>query len=363
MPITIGLRREFEFTGNDENNDPCLFPRHTANHVFVQAFGFRTKTIASEQPRYLGFPFIVKLGSSLVGIYSEGDSHANSDRQIIIRSDDGGVTWQSTVFFTAATGAFNFSLLESLLTDGQSVLLKVWTVKNVSGVFSATQNSTVSFGGLTYALWSKAVDAPGGKLFRTGYASNGTGTQTALFESSDGGLTWVGKSVIFLSGSLLFNEADIVNTTGTNWLAVVREDSGASNPLYRANSTDGGDTWSAATIFPASAINGRQPNLTKMSDGSILLATGDRSGTSGYGGSAGDQVVGFDTTGITLFRSTDNGANWSFRTRLSPMFSTDGGQPYVNETNSGTINVVFYTRVMTKSSPVIASVTMTYANL
>lgn len=363
MSITIGVKREFEFTASDENADGCLIPRHPVNHVFVQAFNFKTQQIAEADGKYLAFPFVISIGSSLVGIYSDGESHAASDKQVMIRSDDNGATWSSVEFFVNATGVFNTSLLTDLIADGDTAVFKVWTVKNTAGVFSVTTASTVSYGGLTYALWSKAAPGPSSKLYRTGYATNGSDTQTALFESADGGVTWSGVAVMFSGAGKLFNEADLVNTSGTNWLAVCREDSGSSNPLYTATSTDDGATWSAASLLTAASINGRQPNLSMLSDGSIILATGDRAGVSGYSGSAGDQVAGFDTTGITVFRSTDSGSTWSFRTRIAPIFSTDGGQPYVNETTAGRICVVYYTRKTTKTEPVIASSSLDVANL
>lgn len=362
MPIVIGVKREFEFTGADLNGDACLFPRHPPNHVFVQAFGFKTKQIDAQADRYLAFPFFVKLGASIIGLYSDGDSHASSDRQIMARSDDGGLTWSKVDFYVAANGEFNFSLLNGLIGVGQSVVLKVWSIKNTDGVLSAVPNSTVAYGGLTYALWSRTATAPGGNLYRTGYAANGADQQTALFESADGGVTWVGKSVIFQTAGRKYNEADLVNTGGTNWLAIVREDGGAGNPLYSATSADDGATWSAPTLLNTTSINGRQPNLTKLSDGSIILAAGDRFGVSGYLGPA-EQAYGFDTTGVTIWRTTDGGANWSFRTRISPIYSTDGGQPHVVETTAGRIFCIFYVRKSIKAKPVIASASLDVANL
>lgn len=363
MAFTIGTKREYELLGNDNNNDPCIFPRFPVNAAFVQAFDFRTKQIAEDNSKYLAFPYIIRIGTTLVGIYSEGDSHAASDRQIMIRSDNYGLSWSSVTFFENATGVFNFSLLVGVLAVGATAVFKVWSVKNTAGTMAATTVSSVSYGGVTYAMWSRPVPGPGGKLYRTGYGINGADTQTALFESSDSGVTWVGKSVIFAEVGKFFNEADIVNTSGTNWMAIVREDSGASNPLYKSLSTDDGVTWGAATLLSTASLNGRQPNLIKMADNSIILCTSDRSGGSGYAGSAGDQVFGFDTTGITIFRSTDAGVTWSFRTRISPMYSTDGGQPFANETTAGRICVVYYVRKTTKAEPVIASASLNVENL
>ncbi len=363
MAITIGAKREFEFTANDNNADPCLFPRDTSNSTFVQAFNFTTKNISTvASSNYFAFPFVIKLGSSLVGIYSDGDAHASSDRQIMIRSDNNGLTWTSATFYTNTTGAFDFSLLVGLLTPGQTATFKVWTVSNTAGTFSAVANSSVAFGGSNYAMWSKTVPGPGGVLYRTGYAAVGSDVQTALFQSANGGVTWTGVSVMFATVGRTYSEADIVNTSGTNWLAVVREDNGSLNNLYQATSTNNGTTWSAPTLIATTVINGRQPNLTKLSDNSLILAVGDRAGTTGYSGN-GIQVTGVDTTGISIVRSTDAGATWSFRTRLSPLYSTDGGQPFVNETTAGRINVVFYARRSATTNPIITSASLDVVNL
>lgn len=363
MPISIAVKREYEYIGNDLNSDPCIFPRDPRNHVFVQAFNFVTKEISSSTSNYLAFPFIIKLGSSLVGIYSDGDSHASSDKQIMIRSDDNGLTWTSVDFYVVSTGIFNYSLVSDLITPGQNALFKVWLVRNIAGVFSTVTLTPISYGGSDYTLWSRTKPGPGGLLFASGYTTIIGDRKTALFSSADNGVTWTGRSVIFDTAGRQYNECDFVNTTGTNWLAVVREDVGSSNNMYYSTSTNDGVTWSAPTLFTTTAINGRQPCLIKATDGSLILATGDRSGSSGYGGSAGDQIFGTDTTGITVFRSTDNGSTWSYRTRISPMFSTDGGQPMINETTANRVNIVYYARKTTNSNPTIASVTLDIGSL
>lgn len=362
MPITASVKREYEFIASDLNNDPCIFPRNTSNSVFVQAFDFKTKNIAREPSRYLAFPFVVKLGSTFVGLHSNSDSHAAGTSQFWIKSEDDGVTWTTGLAYDASSGVFDTSFLNGLIPNLGSVTLKVWSIQNNGGVLSLYANPTQVYGGITYALWSRVSVGPGGVLFRTGYGANGADTQTALFQSSDGGQTWTGKSVIFSTATRKYNEADIVNVTGTTWLAIVREDSGAANSLYSSTSTDGGVTWSAPTLL-ATTVNGRQPNLTKLTDGSIILATGDRFGVTGYSG-AGDSSFGFDTTGITVFKTTDGGVSWGFRTRVSPIYSTDGGQPMVVETSTpNSICCVFYTRKGTEANPIISSVSLSTANL
>lgn len=359
MGYTIGIKREFEFIGNDLNNDPCIFGRGYGSFAFQQHVGLSSKRIAVDASKYLAFPFIEKINSSLVGIYSDGNSHASSDRQVMIRSDDNGATWTSTVFFEAAVpGVYDTSLLTDLLPlNNDSVVLKVWTIKNVSGTLMVYQNVSTSSGGNTYVHWSRAVAAPSSKLWLTGYDFNVGGYgETALLESSDQGATWAYKSTIApASDNLLYNEASIVNTTGTNWLAIIREETGSDRRLYKSTSTDDGTTWSSPSLLTAAEINGTQPNLIKTSSGLIVLATGDRTGTSGH---SGQDVWGVNRTGISIFVSADNGVTWGYRTNVSGMTSTDGGQPQMNEISADRLNIVFYQARLPFAKPQISSVSL-----
>ncbi|UNY40180.1 structural protein [Pseudomonas phage vB_PcuM_ KLEP17-4] len=358
MPVTLGVTRQYEFTGNDLNNRGCLFPRDTRNSVFVQFAGVNTKQIASDPAKYLAFPFMLKLGSSIVVLYSDGDAHASSDRQIMTRSDDNGASWSSVVFFeNTAPGVYNTSLLTGLLAVNEYAVFKVWAVKNVAGALTVAQVPTVVDSGVTYALWSAVINsATTGTIYRTGYGSNGTNTQCGLLQSTDGGFTWTFKSLIFSGAGLNFSEAAIIRTTGNNLVAVCREDTGASNPLYYATSADDGATWSSATLIPTTTINGRQPNLIKTTNGRYILCTGDRAGTSGIGG-GGEDIFGTDETGIAMTTSADCQA-WGFRTMLAGTYSSDGGQPFAVETTANRVCVVFYHRRGLNKQPVIASTTL-----
>lgn len=359
MAYSIGGRREYEFTGNDLNNDPCIFGRGINSWPFRQMTNLTTKQIAKNQSFYYAFPFIYKVNSSLVGIFSDGDAHASSDRQVMIRSDDGGITWSSVVFSDNSTpGVYNTSLLTSLLpTNGDSIVLKVWTIKNNAGVLNVTTQTTVTNGGNTYALWSRAIPGPGGVLYRTGYGTVGSFTETVLAESADAGVTWTYKSTIASSSdSLLYNEADIVNTSGTNWLAIIREETGNNRLLYKATSTDDGATWSATSLLNYLEVNGTQPNLIKSSSGLIVLATGDRSGSTGTTGDP--SLQGINHTGISIWTSADSGSTWSYRTNVAAIWSTDGGQPMCNELSTDRVNIVYYGAEVTSTNPVISSVTL-----
>lgn len=348
------VKREYEIYGIDLEGDPCIYPRDVSQASFAQLTNYKSKTISKID--YDAFPYAVKLGTSIVGIFSTGVAHAQSVKQVMFRSDDNGNTFSFVDFLINDTGVFDTSLLQGILSDGDAVNLKVWNVKNVGGDLIVTTNS---FSG-DYAIWSKPKTSTSG-LYRTGYNPNTW--QTALLESLDNGLTWNFKSIIApTTAGKTFNEADIVNTVPNNWIAYIREDTGAGDNLCRSISVDDGATWSAPTLVDTKLMNGRQPNLTKLDDGSIILATGDRTGASGYTAS-GLPISGTDATGITIFRTTDNGTTWSFRTRVSPMYSTDGGQPFVIDLGSGNVFITWYARNNIKKKPCIVSCTMNVTDI
>lgn len=337
----------------DEKNQDLCVSFNDASHLGLNSH--RSKIIYNEN--YDAFPYATKIGNSIVGIFSTGTAHAQSNKQVMFRSDDGGNTFRVKDFFINNNQKYDFSLVDDLLNEGKSADLKVWNLRKNNGLIKATTTSKAD----GYSIWSTPKKA-GAKLYRTGY--NAKTWQTALLESLDGGITWKFKSIIAPStASKQFSEADIVNTHSDNWIAYIREDKGKDNNLYRSISTNNGNTWSTPIALDHKLINGRQPNLTKLDDGSIILVTGDRTGSSGYAGKSGNVVYGKDTTGITIFRSTDNGKTWSPRKRVSPIYSTDGGQPSVVDLGSGKVFIVWYARKTTKGKPSINSCTININSL
>jgi len=457
MTVTVSVKKEFELIVTDSEGNPSIIPRDFSNPVFTEALDYKSKIVDNSLPdNYLAFPYILKIGTSFVGIYSDSDAHASgSNGQWMIRSNNNGDSWSKVLFYDADNPTvFNTSLVTDLLADGETATFKSWTIKNTSGVFTVSTTSTVSYGGNSYALWSRPITGPSGVLWRTGYALVSGVTQTALFSSSNGGVTWTGVSVMFADVSKFYSEADIVNLNGTNWLAVVREDSTSSayNSLYYSVSTDDGANWQSPVLFDQTRVNGRQPNLIKTTDGSIILSSGDRkTGVSGYSPSGSIVPYIYDTTGITVYRkplssldsnplttsggpgtttivvthtshgfetgdvvfiygavgfdgiptaelngletitrinsnsysfTTTTGATaggvsgggtvvkvynitrWGFRTRIAGMYSSDGGQPYSNETSTANrINTVFYHRRGVEENPIIASATFNITDL
>ena len=350
MSITHFITREFEIYGSVDG-DKAVFSKALVNPSFSRLYNVKTKQIR-ENEKYLAFPFFIKLGSSIVGIFSEGDAHADSDRQIIARSDDDGLTWDQGVFYENSTQEYDFSLLSDILPDGDSTTLKVWNVKNTGGVLSASIISTVDNGGITYALWSAIIDISG-TLYRSGYGDG----KSALFSSVDSGASWVFVSVIAEDAGLDFTETAIIETTTPGTIvAIIRENNLSGNRLYKATSADTGATW-GAFVQLGTEIRGRQPNLVKMSpSNNIILCTGDRVGTSGKAAGINTQFT--NSTGIGMWVSTDQTSTWGFETKLDGMYSTDGGQPHSVPLGNERVFIPYYSRKDVSREPGIYSVAL-----
>ena len=299
--------------------------------------------------QYIAFPFSQIINGYLVVIFSEGDAHGDSDRQIMARKAIGDLAkdteWEQVVFFEDAGSIFDFSLLTDIMVDGESFLFKVWTVTKAAGAVSQVTASfyTVSGEGDTelngdYVAWSVPRKF-GGIWYRTAYkTTGGTYWNTGLFESADL-ITWTFKSSIAKdSGAgLKFNETDIYQETGGTYVAVTREETGTGNPIYTATSADL-ITWTAPVL--STTFFGRQPNTIKSTNGDILVSFGDRDGTSGRTGS-GAFVDDNNVTGISTYKSEDDGVTW-LQVQIDAISSTDGGQPMALEVSTDVIGIFYY---------------------
>lgn len=315
-------------------------PRAMANADYQRLLGWGMRKISLERGVYQAFPSaITSISGSLVAIYSSGEGHGNSDRQIWLRSDNNFVNWTTGTFVAdSAPNVYDNSFLDGLLTTGQTANFKgVYTVEKTGGGYSNTVQSTLTNGPDTYAIWSQKPIFVGGKWLTTAYRTSSSPTQTALVQSTDEMKTWTFSTLIAADAGKQFSEAAIAQCANGDLVALIREDSG-SRDVYTSRSTDSGATWSAPTI---TALKGTQPALLVLSDNSVIAMTGDRSGTSGLN-PAGTLLDGNDITGISAWKSTDNGVTWGFKIMLAAMWSTDGGQPMPVELSTGDVGFLCY---------------------
>ena len=298
---------------------------------------------------YIAFPFSQIINGYLVVLFSEGDSHGNSDRQIMSRKPIGDLAkdtaWEEVVFFENTGSVYDFSLLTDIMVDGESFVFKVWTVSKAAGAVTQITQSTFTVSGEAdpelngdYVTWS-VPRLFGGLWYRTGYkVDGGTYWNAAVFESTDLKVWAFKGSVAKDSGAgLKFNETDIYQETVGTYVAVTREETGTGNPVYTATSADL-ITWTAPVL--STTFFGRQPNTIKSTNGDILVSFGDRDGTSGRTGS-GAFVDDNNVTGISTYKSEDDGVTW-LQVQIDAISSTDGGQPMALEVSTDVIGMFYY---------------------
>lgn len=315
---------------------------------------------------YNAFPFFWVGNSKLHAIsWSSGIGHANSDYKRYAIIDPDTHEMQKGVFFDETLPAedqYDFSWLEPYLEEGEYVNFRsAYTVIRENGILNRYVNSTVLVSGDTYALWGTPYQY-NGDWYTGGYRTVGGYWRPALFKSTDKMKTWSFVSLVASNSARQYNEAAFLNTSGSNFISVVRDDKTDAwkdiygpdpRDLVLTTSTNGGTTWAdLGTILPVIPdVKGTQPFLMKLSDGRIMLLAGKRTGSSGIhsGGSLAGHVDDSppidlsEITGVAYWISDDDGATWSPSVQIAPSWSTDCGNPSAKQLPNGNVAVAFYT--------------------
>lgn len=240
---------------------------------------------------YDAFGSIYKTGTDLVSLFRSADSHVGT-KGVISRSvsSDSGSTW------TAELGVFEDATYD--LRDPNGIVLDNGDLLVASSRYNF--GTSLHVGGIVYRssdagdTWSTVSTVPprsgynywfpygrwqtkGGVIYAPIYVTKTADSKeySEVWKTEDEGETWTFVSQ--LGG--YYNEMAIINTSGTNWLAVCRADNESVDKMAWFTSSDDMATWSSATLaeFGLSAVS---PNLVSW-DGEIWLFIGDRTGTPG----------------------------------------------------------------------------------
>ena len=274
--------------------------------------GVYKSTDAGQTWRHLGLDATKQIPTILVDphnpnivlIGAQGDIHAKSNQRGVFRSTDGGNSWTQTLFVNDSTGA--------------QKLARAFDMPNV--IFATT-----------VAHYASST-APGG---RPNAPSTGP-TNTKLFKSTDGGVTWSEIRGAGLPERL----------TGKMWVAVANNTNAqrvfviGDWGLYRSD--DGGTTWRQMAADDQRIRNGQggyncgvyvdpqNPDLVyTLNTASYVSHDGGRSFTGFKGAPGGDdpQQMWIDpTNGQRILFGYDQGA----------IVSLDGGQTWSSWYNQST---------------------------
>lgn len=140
--------------------------------------------------KYCAFPYVILMGASIVGVFSEGDAHGDSDRTIMFRSDDLGKTFRFVTFYENLTAVYDYSLIDDLMSVGDHVTFRTKTVRKdalgghtvfTNSVFNAPGTTLPASGQYDSATWTKSGNLAfgSGSIADTTETTDPSGTNTA----------------------------------------------------------------------------------------------------------------------------------------------------------------------------------------
>lgn len=247
--------------------------------------------ISAATSSYDAFPTISTTDGELICLFRSASSHVGTKGTIsMAKSLDDGATWSVTANVISHATLDLRDPQQIVLSNGDIVVLSniynhATSTAGPTGVFRSTDNGTTftqittinARSGYTFLFPFGFPRLKEGVIYGVFYENKASDSTQypCIFSSADDGATWSFLSQL----SVGYNETSIINTGGSNWLAISRPANEAVNTMAWFTSSDNMATWSSATLtnFGTQAVS---PCLVEW-NGDIWLFTGDRSGTDG----------------------------------------------------------------------------------
>lgn len=236
---------------------------------------------ATKQERYRVIPCVVRmLDGTLITLVEPG-----GNKPIFIRSTDGAKTWSQPYSGTLQKGVRTVSTL-GVRRDGRLMAIsekpmrlvysrdqgKTWTLESTID-HAPLENAWVWTGGRLLELDDGTLVVPVAGYLQPGWLSS------AVLRSDDDGLSWthaiVGRGNP--QNMMIFSEPAVARLNDGSLIVLMRtedrvtnlvsgEPRGERTGLCRANSEDGGKTWSN----PVETLSGSHGSLALLDDGVLL---------------------------------------------------------------------------------------------
>lgn len=301
-------------------------------------------------------------GDLLAAFYeSAGPENRNDGATMIVRSRDGGQTWDAPVTLYAEPG-WNCGPVGGLkvLPDG--------TVLAVVGKLQRTLSQETTYGlgyaktatfltrstdhGSTWAelepitgLWpfftelygpSDPVPLTDGRLLfciQGTRATDGRGWESAVTTTTDGARTFSAPVTIASSPSIDFNDAALLRLADDRILALIRSEQ-PPFPAYQSSSGDDGATWSAPR--PAGFL-GQTLCLQRLLSGAIVCFYRDREPS---------------RPGVSGALTENNGASWRWIGQIYAAPDWFCGYPAVAQVAADEFLCIYFTAIVDGNSEV-----------
>lgn len=271
----------------------------------------RHVTVDRRPGHYLSFPdTALTRDGRLLCAYQQSDRHVARRRALLLaESRDLGRTWAPPRVLNPSAG---HCPRLTVLDHGEVLLLD-----DVSRSLYRSLDHGATFAGhpasgFEHGLPDRIIHLGGERFFSTGHMHRGTHPQPLIrqapteqmaYVSDNRGISWTPLSILAAERNLALCEASVARLPDGRLLALLRENSGVFEPLYRVESADEGRTWSDPAPTP---LLGHRPTLGLARDGRLLVTfrnVGPDGGTAAWLGSL-DELDDFTPHGLA--RSPDN---------------------------------------------------------
>jgi hypothetical protein len=212
--ISISSSTDATITIIDTDGTVRVVPRFVGNFDYQRILGGLPQQLTSNSSRYYAFPYAIKIGTSIVGVYSDSESHGSNTNYRMFRSDDSGLTYSEVEWFNYLTPTvFNNTLLDSLMSNGDVIFLRSFRVSKSGGVITVTNQGSTVINSVTYSPWGE-VFTLGSAKYRTAYTSSGGIGSSYLLKTTDNGANWtVAGTIAADGGTKFYNESSIAQYT------------------------------------------------------------------------------------------------------------------------------------------------------
>ncbi len=225
---------------------------------------------------YLSFPDVaLTRDGRLLCAYQQSDQHVANRRALLLaESRDLGASWSLPRLLNAAAG---HCPRLTVLEDGEVLLLDDHSQSAYRSLDHGRNFAAHPTKGLRHSIPDRPLPLGGERMFTTGHNHCGTSPQHYTgqpsaeqmgYLSDDRGGHWTPLAPLATERNLVLCEASVVRLPDGRLLALLRENSGAFEPMYRVESADQGRTWSTPAPTP---LIGHRPTLGLTSDGRLLV--------------------------------------------------------------------------------------------
>ena len=338
----------------------------------------------AEDSGHFAFPDVVKLtNGKFMVVYRNGSTHADKSGAIIVSFSDDGINWGEPDILLDDETIDDRDPSITVLSDGRVAMnwfkyrypadySEPWIhhlffavsdksglnfgehVQVDTGVFDYSETAIMDENGIwlddengnevTVAASSSSAIEHDGKIIIPGYFGNALNwqsmgktpkTKVVLYESSDGGKTWIPNEVkAEIDDKTWLQEPALLKVTDKRWILQVRTAVGSSpsakGDLVQSVSEDGGKTWSP---YKSLGFVAHAPELLKLEKGVIVSSF------------RWLEWEGMNATreAVSMVYSLDGGETWSDVIEILDCGAVECGYPGMVELPDNKILIVYYT--------------------